>query len=157
MASTGEQEHSESTLCEKQSDSDKLYTNDIVDPRLASAILPSAPSPPARGTRRSYESAMVVALGTVGLPEEQQRRKIMLAQVADLEPVACLDARANEYNLLATSDVISDLLLCQDQNHGLRFYAVEPSKPASDNHVHGIPASPSAYYTIATKMESCVG
>lgn len=156
MASTGEPEHSESTLCEKQSDSDELDADDIVDPRLASATLPPAPTPPARGTRQSYESAMVYALGAVGLPEEQQRKKIMLAQIADLEPVACLDAKVNEYNLLATSDVMSDLLLCQGQNDALRFYAVEASKPASDNHVHSIPASPSAYYTIATKKWKAV-
>lgn len=67
-------------------------------------------------TRLDYDSAVLMASSALSLPKAEQEKKLMLAKVGDWKPISVITKTGRAYNVIASQDVIEELL--SDQPSG---------------------------------------
>ncbi|KAI7866008.1 hypothetical protein BDF14DRAFT_1698109, partial [Spinellus fusiger] len=61
-------------------------------------------------------------------PSEDQEKKLLIAELGDLKPVAYIDHQGKEHSLLAASKVIDSLISSQKIENQPLFLAITPKK-----------------------------
>ncbi|CEP13388.1 hypothetical protein [Parasitella parasitica] len=77
---------------------------------------------------RTYSDTTVSAMGTMDLPDDEKQKKLLIAELADLHPMAIFDKNNREHNMLGRSATISSLLASQLGYQASEFKAITPMK-----------------------------
>lgn len=76
---------------------------------------------------RDYRTAVLSAIDALSQPYEDQEKKLLIAELGGLKPVAYIDHQGKKYSLLAASKVI-DSLTSQKKEKRPSFLAITPKK-----------------------------
>ncbi|KAI9499587.1 hypothetical protein BDB00DRAFT_794584 [Zychaea mexicana] len=77
---------------------------------------------------RTYSDATLSAMGAMDLPDDEKQKKLLIAELADLHPMAIFDKNNREHNMLGHSATISSLLASQFGYQAPAFKAITPMK-----------------------------
>ncbi|KAG1135681.1 hypothetical protein G6F37_012611 [Rhizopus arrhizus] len=77
---------------------------------------------------RTYSDAMLSAMGAMDLPDDEKQKELLIAELADLHPMAIFDKNDREHNMLGHSATISSLLTSQFGYQAPAFKAMTPMK-----------------------------
>ncbi|KAI8640913.1 hypothetical protein BD408DRAFT_389773 [Parasitella parasitica] len=77
---------------------------------------------------RTYSDATLSAMGAMDLPNDDKQKKLLIAELADLHPMAIFDENNREHNMLGHSAAISSLLASQFGDQAPAFKAITPMK-----------------------------
>lgn len=75
-----------------------------------------------------FKTAVLSAFDALTQPSKDQEKKLLIAELGDLKPIAFIDHEGKEYNLLAASKVIDNLILSQKKEERPMFAAINPRK-----------------------------
>ncbi|CEG84520.1 hypothetical protein RMATCC62417_18311 [Rhizopus microsporus] len=93
---------------------------------------------------RDYDSAVLSAFDALNLPKGEQQKKLMITSLGDLQPIAHVDDKGCEFNLLAAPSVVNRLVFNQ-QHRKPSFFSVTPMKRKhSDEHLST--AQPASFF-----------
>lgn len=77
---------------------------------------------------RDYTTAVLSAFDALSQSSEDKEKKLLIAELGDLKPVAYIDHQANEQNLLAHSNVIDKLTSSHTNENPPLFLAITQKK-----------------------------
>ncbi|KAI9365093.1 hypothetical protein BD770DRAFT_406359 [Pilaira anomala] len=77
---------------------------------------------------RDYKTAVLSAFDALSQPSEDQEKKLLIAELGDIKPVAYIDYKGKEHSLLAASKVIDSLTSSQKKEKQPLFLAITPKK-----------------------------
>ncbi len=119
-------------MSEHDEDEDKAEDVDVTLP--IDELMPSKPPLHFESTAithnetRTYSDATLSAMGAVDLPDDEKQKKLLIAELADLHPMAIFDKNNRELNMLGHSATISSLLASQFVYQTPAFKAITPMK-----------------------------
>lgn len=77
---------------------------------------------------RIYSDATLSAMGAMDLPDDEKQKKLLIAELANLHPMAIFDTNNREHNMLGHFATISSLLASQFGYRAPAFKEITPMK-----------------------------
>ena len=112
--------HDNSGNDNSNSDDDCLVEDDAVNVILDVTATPSQPKDQTKDEnndkRHDYKTSVLSAFDALQQPEKDQEKKLLIAELGDLEPVVYVDPEGEEHHLLATAKVIGKLMTAEEGN-----------------------------------------
>ncbi|KAG2227805.1 hypothetical protein INT45_002043 [Circinella minor] len=130
---------SETVLLERDDSDDASISADDDTVHVALDTMATSPSmeekEEEKNTRHDYKTAILSAFNALDKIDEDKEKKSLIAQLGELEPVAYVDNKGKEHNLLAASEVIQDVVASQEEEQAPSFFIVpkKRKKPMEDD------------------------
>ncbi|KAG1561026.1 hypothetical protein G6F49_002167 [Rhizopus delemar] len=107
--------HLQQIQFEADSDDDSAVQDDCLDVTLKasrSVSVSAAPTVPNEedDVRHDHHTAVLSAFDAMGESEKEQEKKLLVAELGDLDPIAIVDQEGKEYNLLANKKIINTII-----------------------------------------------
>ncbi|CEG75152.1 hypothetical protein RMATCC62417_10249 [Rhizopus microsporus] len=128
--------HDNSEKDDSNSDDDSLVEDDAVNVILDVKTTPSQPKDQTKGEnnikRYDYKTSVLSAFNALQQPEKEQEKKLLIAELGELEPVVYVDREGEEHHLLAAPKVISNMMTLEAENQPSSFIFIPKKRKKID-------------------------